>query len=63
LNQLEQLKEFTKVVADSGRFRIDQAIQPQDADDESELGLYAATQSNRYAHLIEGGARDRKKSG
>ena len=36
VSQLDQLKKFTKVVADTGDFESMRAYQPYDADDESE---------------------------
>ena len=39
LNQLDQLKKFTKVVADTADFEIHEGIQAAGCDDESESGL------------------------
>ena len=62
LNQLEQLKKFTKVVADTADFESIKQFKPQDATTNPSL-VYAATQKPEYAHLIEGVLGDRKKSG
>src|SRR6266850_7894644 len=62
LNQLEQLKEFTKVVADTADFESIKQFKPQDATTNPSL-VYAATQKQQYAHLIEEVLADRKKSG
>src|SRR6476620_2247939 len=62
LNQLEQLKEFTNVVADTADFESIKQFKPQDATTNPSL-VYAATQKPEYAHLIEGVLADRKKSG
>ena len=48
-NQLEQLKKFTTVVADTGDFERMQAFQPQDATTNPSLILKAAQQSNYQA--------------
>ena len=52
LNQLEQLKKFTKVVADTADFEIIKDFKPQDATTNPSL-VYAATQKGRTRHLIE----------
>ena len=44
LNQLEQLKKLTTVVADTGDFERMQAFQPQDATTNPSLILKAAQQ-------------------
>ena len=51
-SQLEQLKKFTTVVADTGDFERMQAFQPQDATTNPSLILKAAQQSN-YQALVE----------
>src|SRR5437870_4212024 len=61
LNQLEQLKKFTKVVADTADFESMKEFKPQDATTNPSL-VYAATQKQQYAHLIEEVLADRKKS-
>ncbi len=62
LNQLEQLKKFTKVVADTADFESIKEFKPQDATTNPSL-VYAATQKQQYSHLLEEVLADRKKSG
>src|SRR5438132_1111666 len=62
LNQLEQLKKFTIVVADTGDFESVKDFKPRDATTNPSL-IYAATQKEKYAHLLEEVLADRKKSG
>ena len=62
LNQLEQLKKFTKVVADTGDFESMRAYAPQDATTNPSL-IYAAVQKEQYAHLLDEVIADRKRSG
>ena len=62
LNQLEQLKKFTKVVADTADFESMKEFKPQDATTNPSL-VYAATQKPEYAHLVEEVISDRRKSG
>jgi transaldolase len=62
LNQLEQLKRFTKVVADTGDFESIKDFKPQDATTNPSL-IFAATQKEQYAHLLDEVLRDRKNSG
>src|SRR6202022_3089792 len=62
LNQLEQLKKFTKVVADTADFESIKDFKPQDATTNPSL-VYAATQKQQYGHLLEEVLADRKKSG
>jgi transaldolase len=62
LNQLDQLKKFTKVVADTADFESIKEFKPQDATTNPSL-VYAATQKPEYAHLLEEVLIDRKKSG
>jgi len=62
LNQLEQLKKFTIVVADTGDFESIKEFKPQDATTNPSL-IYAATQKEKYNHLLEEVLADRKKSG
>ena len=52
LSQLEQLKQLTTVVADTGDFERMQAFQPQDATTNPSLILKAAQQSN-YQNLVQ----------
>jgi transaldolase len=62
LNQLDQLKKFTKVVADTADFESIKDFKPQDATTNPSL-VYAATQKPEYLHLLEEVLADRKKSG
>src|SRR6476469_4051802 len=62
LNQLEQLKKFSKVVADTGDFESMRAYAPQDATTNPSL-IYAAVQKSDYAHLLDEVVADRKSSG
>jgi transaldolase len=62
LNQLEQLKTFTKVVADTADFESIKDFKPQDATTNPSL-VYAATQKQQYGHLLDEVLKDRKKSG
>jgi transaldolase len=61
-SQLDQLKEFTKVVADTGDFESMKAYKPQDATTNPSLILQAATKPE-YAHLVDKAVADRKGSG
>ncbi len=62
LNQLEQLRKFTKIVADTADFESIKEFKPQDATTNPSL-VYAATQKPEYAHLLDEVLADRKKSG
>jgi transaldolase len=62
LNQLDQLKKFTKVVADTADFESIKDFKPQDATTNPSL-VYAATQKKEYARLLEEVLTDRKESG
>src|SRR5437867_646415 len=62
LNQLEQLKKFTKIVADTADFESMKQFKPQDATTNPSL-VYAAIQKPEYTHLLEEVLTDRKKSG
>lgn len=53
MNLLNQLKAFTKVVADTGDFESIGQFQPMDATTNPSLILQAA-QNPKYAHLVEG---------
>ncbi len=61
-SQLEQLKKFTRVVADTGDFETIKDFKPQDATTNPSL-IYAATQKEQYGHLLEEVIADRKNSG
>src|SRR5437870_525363 len=62
MNQLDQLRKFTKVVADTADFESIKEFKPQDATTNPSL-VYAATQKPQYAHVVEEVLADRKKSG
>jgi transaldolase len=62
LSQLDQLKKFTKVVADTGDFASIAEFKPQDATTNPSL-IYAATQKEQYFHLLDEVLVDRKNSG
>lgn len=62
LNQLEQLKTFTKVVADTADFESVKDFKPQDATTNPSL-VYAATQKQQYGRLVDEVLKDRKNSG
>jgi transaldolase len=62
LSQLDQLKKFTKVVADTADFESIKEFKPQDATTNPSL-VYAATQKQEYARLLEEVLANRKKSG
>ncbi len=62
LNQLEQLKHFTKVVADTGDFETIREFKPQDATTNPSL-IFSATQKEQYGHLLAEVLTDRKNSG
>jgi transaldolase len=60
--QLDQLKQLTKVVADTGDFESMKAYKPQDATTNPSLILAAASKPE-YAHLVEKAVADRRNSG
>jgi transaldolase len=62
ISQLDQLKQFTKVVADTGDFESMKAYKPLDATTNPSLILAAASKPE-YAHLVEKAVADRKNSG
>jgi len=62
LNQLEQLRRFTKVVADTADFESIRQFKPQDATTNPSL-VYAAIQKPQYAHLLAEVLQERKNSG
>src|SRR5436309_2314184 len=61
-SQLDQLKKFTKVVADTGDFETIKDFKPEDATTNPSL-IFAAAQKPQYAHLLEEVIEDRKNSG
>ena len=62
LSQLDQLKKFTKVVADTGDFESLKQYAPQDATTNPSL-IYKAAQMPAYKHLVEKAIAEAKKSG
>lgn len=56
-NQLDQLKQFTKVVADTGDFSSIKDFKPQDATTNPSLILKAAGMSG-YSHLVDKAIKD-----
>ena len=52
MNLLEQLKNYTQVVADTGDFASIEAYKPVDATTNPSL-IYAASQDAKYKHLID----------
>src|SRR3954454_22786251 len=61
LSQLDQLKKFTTVVADTGDFQTIKEFKPRDATTNPSL-IYAATQKEHYFHLLDEVLADRKKA-
>ena len=62
LSQLDQLKQFTKVVADTGDFESMREFKPQDATTNPSL-IFQATQKESYGYLLEKVLADRKSAG
>jgi len=62
VTQLDQLKKFTKVVADTGDFESMRAFKPQDATTNPSLILQAATKP-QYVHIMDEVIAKRKNSG
>jgi len=62
LSQLDQIRKFTKIVADTADFESIKDFKPEDATTNPSL-VYAATQKERYGHLLDEVLSDRKKSG
>ena len=58
-SQLDQLKRFTKVVADTGDFESIRDFKPQDATTNPSL-IFSAAQKPQYAHLLDKVLSDRK---
>ena len=61
ISQLDQLKQFTTVVADTGDFESMKTYQPQDATTNPSLILQAAAKSE-YRHLVEQAVNEVKAS-
>ena len=62
LNQLEQLKKVTTVVADTADFESIRVFRPQDATTNPSL-VYAATQKENYSHFLDEVLAKRRNSG
>ncbi|RYE92382.1 MAG: transaldolase, partial [Oxalobacteraceae bacterium] len=62
MNQLEQLKQYTTIVADTGDFQSIEAYSPQDATTNPSL-ILKAVQKDEYRPLMEQAARDFKAHG
>jgi len=61
-SQLDQLKQFTTVVADTGDFESMKQYQPRDATTNPSLILAAASKPE-YVHLVDQAVADRRNSG
>src|SRR5436305_15113478 len=61
LNQLEQIKKFTEVVADTADFESMKEFKPQDATTNPSL-VYAATQKDHFSYLLDEVLKVRLKS-
>ncbi|MGV3653214.1 MAG: transaldolase [Noviherbaspirillum sp.] len=57
MNQLEQLKKYTTIVADTGDFQSIKAFAPRDATTNPSL-ILKAVQKEEYRHLLEQAVRD-----
>ena len=62
VSQLDQLKKFTRVVADTGDFESLKQYAPQDATTNPSL-IFKAAQMPGYKHLLEKAIADTRKSG
>jgi transaldolase len=61
-SQLDQLKQFTKVVADTGDFATLKQFSPQDATTNPSL-IFKAAQMPAYKELVDRAVTDNRKSG
>lgn len=61
MNQLDQLKQHTTVVADTGDFEAMKAYKPQDATTNPSL-ILQASQKEEYKHLVDSAITDHKGS-
>ncbi len=59
MSQLDQLKQFSKVVADTGDFGTIKAFTPQDATTNPSL-IYAAVKEEKYSHLLDQAVKESK---
>ena len=62
MNQLEQLKQYTKVVADTGDFQSIKAFAPSDATTNPSL-ILKAVQKEQYRPFLEKAAQDHRAQG
>jgi transaldolase len=62
LNQLDQIKKFTTIVADTGDFETIREFKPKDATTNPSL-IYAATQKENYYYFLEEVLVNRRNSG
>ncbi len=62
MNQLEQLKQYTTIVADTGDFQSIKAFAPQDATTNPSL-ILKAVQKDEYKPIMEKAARDHAGKG
>jgi len=62
MNLLEQLKQYTEVVADTGDFESIARFKPVDATTNPSL-IYAASQKKEYAHLVDAAVEYGRKKG
>ena len=62
MNQLEQLRQFTTVVADTGDFQLMKQYTPQDATTNPSL-ILKAVQKPEYRHLLERAVQDHHGNG
>lgn len=62
LSQLEQLKQYTTIVADTGDFQSIEAFTPQDATTNPSL-ILKAVQKEQYRPLLEHAVRDHRNRG
>ena len=62
MNQLDQLKQFTTVVADTGDFESMKEYRPQDATTNPSL-ILAASQKAEYRHLVDQAVSERGGDG
>ncbi len=62
MNQLEQLKQYTKVVADTGDFQTMKAFKPQDATTNPSL-ILKAVQKEEYAVLLDQAVKETEALG
>ena len=58
-SQLDQIKKFTKVVADTADFESIKDFKPEDATTNPSL-VYAATQKQQYGRLLDEVLKDRQ---